>query len=381
MKLYEYEGKKIFQDCGIKIPSNQIVESESDVSKIADRLQYPVFVKSQILSGGRKKSGGVKKASNEKELLQSIQDIFSTNFNDEPIQKVLVEGSLEIEKEIYAGITVDHISSMPLLLFSMYGGIEIEELAANSPEYLFQMNLEPNKVYYLYDMMDFLSGCDVDNIIKRDIAQTLLKLISVYFTYDCITAEINPLCLTSGNDLYAADSKMEIDDSALFRHPEIESFEARDHTLSELELAAKRQGIAYIRLGKGNIGLIAGGAGLGMATMDMISHFGGQPANFLDLGGNATQEKTAGALRLVLETPGIQGVLINVFGGINNCYEMARGVIEVYDSMEPWQSMVVKMRGHSQKEGWDLLEKRGIPLVKYGTTSDAVKILMDSLKE
>ena len=380
MKLYEYEGKRIFKDNGIRIPSSHIVESERDALKIADGIQYPVFVKSQILSGGRKKSGGVKKAENKQILLNSIQGMLSVNVNGEPIGKVLVEDSLEIEQEMYAGITVDHISSMPLLLFSMYGGIEIEELAHKDPEYLYQMNLDPNKVYYLYDMIDFISSIDVDSKIKKDIAQVLLKLVKLYFSYDCITAEINPLCLTSGNDLYAADSKVEIDDSALFRLSGLESLEARDHAISNLELAAKKQGIAYISLGKGNIGLIAGGAGLGMATMDMISHFGGQPANFLDLGGNATQKKTAAALKLVLETPDIEGVLVNVFGGINNCYEMAKGVIEVYDSIEPWPKMVVKMRGHSQKEGWDLLEKRGIPLVKYGTTSDAVRMLMNSLK-
>ena len=179
----------------------------------------------------------------------------------------------------------------------------------------------------------------------------------------------------------AADAKLEIDDSALGRRKEAASFTRRERLLDPLEAEAKAGDIAYVRMDGGNVGLVSGGAGLGMASMDMIFVHGGAPANFLDLGGNATQERTAAALRIVLKTPGVEGILINLFGGINNCESMAKGIAQVLDALHPPQAIVVKMRGHSQDKGWAILEARQIPIVKFGTTEEAVLLLMAKLKE
>ncbi|MHB8917066.1 MAG: ATP-grasp domain-containing protein, partial [Desulfocucumaceae bacterium] len=179
----------------------------------------------------------------------------------------------------------------------------------------------------------------------------------------------------------AADSKIEIDDSALFRVKSVSCFKRKEEIPDPFEAEAKSFGVSYVGMGNGNIGLIAGGAGLGMASMDMISAYGGEPVNFLDLGGGATADKTAASLKIVLKTPGVRGILINLFGGINNCEHMANGIARVVDEIKPLQTIVVKMRGHSQEEGWAILEKRNIPLVKYGTTEEAVRLLMQEMKK
>ncbi len=212
-------------------------------------------------------------------------------------------------------------------------------------------------------------------------ADVLLKLVQAYFRYEAITVEINPLILSEGRGLFAADAKFELDDSALKRTKGVEMFVRKEEEMDPLEKEAQREGIAYVRMSGGNIGLISGGAGLGMATMDMISIHGGRPANFLDLGGDATEEKTAAALRIVLKTPGVEGILMNAFGGINNCERMAKGMVRVVDELRPRQTMVVKMRGHSQDEGWALLESRQIPIVKLGTTEEAVLLLIEKMEE
>jgi len=212
-------------------------------------------------------------------------------------------------------------------------------------------------------------------------AHAVAGLVTAFFRYECITAEINPLVVDGQGRVMAADAKFEIDDSALGRLPEAAAFVRKERQGDPLEEEAKAAGIAYVPLAGGNIGLACSGAGIGMATMDMIGLHGGAPANFLDLGGNATEERTAAALRIVLATPGVEGVLLNLFGGINNCLSMAKGIARVIDEQHPGRAIVVKMRGHSQDEGWAMLEARGVPLVKFGTTEEAVVLLMEKVRE
>ena len=268
----------------------------------------------------------------------------------------------------------------PLLMVSTQGGVDIEAIAVQSPEKLAQMHLDPLKTYRLHHMVNLVLQTGLQGTEMLKLATLLLQLVLSYFKFQAITAEINPVIVDTQGRLFAADAKFEIDDSGLFRVPEAQAFERTDEALTDLELEAKQRGLSYVELSDGNIGLIAGGAGLGMASMDMIAAHGGKPANFLDLGGDATREKTADALRIVLKASGVDGVFVNVFGGINNCEQIALGLTDVIDHAKPEKTIVVKMRGHSQEEGWALLESRNIPFVKFGTTEEAVGLLNEKMR-
>jgi succinyl-CoA synthetase beta subunit len=299
----------------------------------------------------------------------------------EAIDRILIEEKIVKAREVYVGITLDPKELQPLLMISTEGGMDIEEVAERHPETLFTELLNPLERPSLARMIDFglQTGLRGEELLQ--VTNVALKLVNVYFCFEMITAEINPLMISKDRGALAVDAKVEIDDSGLGRIKESETFIRKEALIDPLEMEAKREDIAYVRMPEGNIGLISGGAGLGMATMDMISAHGGRPANFLDLGGNATEEKTAAALRIVLKTPGVEGILMNAFGGINNCERMAKGIVRALDGLRPQQAIVVKMRGHSQEEGWALLESRQIPIVKFGTTEEAVLLLMEKMKK
>jgi succinyl-CoA synthetase beta subunit len=294
----------------------------------------------------------------------------------------LIESKLSIESEFYAGITFDPRNSKPLLMISSQGGVEIEEVAKTNPEQVIKYNIDPANPPQFYVLMDLVVETGITGKKAVQIARLLVNLVKCYFQFEAITAEINPLIIDSNGAAIAADSKFEIDDSALFRVAEVKDFHRGEDEIEDpLEAAATEAGVSFVRLGEGNIGLLAGGAGVGMATMDMVFEYGGRPVNFLDLGGAATPKKTADALKIVLSAPGVEGVFVNVFGGINNCEEMAQGVSDVIDELNPKQTIVVKMRGHSQDEGWAILEAKNIPMIKLGTTEEGVTLLLDEMEK
>jgi len=381
MKLYEFEGKSLFRKMDIPTPRGYVARDLEEAKNSANKSGYPVAVKSQVLGGGRGKAGGIKFIENEEELIHCANEMFGMPCVDGKVEKLLIEEKLSIAHEIYVGITLDPQSSLPLLMISTQGGMDIEEVAQTFPHKVFRKPLDPIKPQRLYHMMEIVLKTGLRGKEMVQVSKILLNLVNCYFKYEAITAEINPLIIDLEGKAFAADSKVEIDDSALFRMREVSSFERNTEALDPLEAEAKAAGVSYVGMDKGNIGLIAGGAGLGMASMDMISAHGGAPANFLDLGGDATPGKTATSLRIVLKTPGVEGVLINAFGGINNCEAMARGIIRVIEELNPPQSIVVKMRGHSQEEGWALLEAGNIPIVKFGTTEEAVILLLKEMRK
>jgi len=266
-------------------------------------------------------------------------------------------------------------------MISPSGGMDIETVAHSTPGELHCLPLDPLDLPGLPQVVDLVHRAGLQDEEMFRVSGTVQNLIGAYFRYEAITAEINPLIIDAQGRVIAVDAKLEIDDSALGRVKEAASFVRTERAGDPLEAEAKAEDIAYVRMEGGNIGLVSGGAGLGMASMDMISVHGGAPANFLDLGGNATREKTAAAVRIVMKTPGVEGVLINLFGGINNCESMAKGIAQVLDALHPLQTIVVKMRGHSQDEGWAILEARQVPIVKFGTTEEAVLLLMSKLEE
>ena len=300
----------------------------------------------------------------------------------ERVTTILIENKLSIDSEFYAGITFDPAESTPLLIISSQGGVDIEQVAKSTPEKLIKLHLDPGNPPQFFDLMNLVLKTGITGKRMVQISKVLVNLVACYHKFDAITTEINPLIIDTNGNAIAADAKFEIDDSALFRLEEVKTFYRGEENIEDpLEIKAQEAGVSYVRLGKGNIGLIAGGAGVGMATMDMVFEYGGEPANFLDLGGSVTPQKTADALKIVLSTPGVDGVFVNVFGGINDCAEMAQGIADVIDELNPGQQITVKMRGHSQDKGWEILEAKNIPLIKYGTTEEGVKLLLDEMEK
>jgi len=380
MKLYEFEGKSLLQKAGIPVPVGDVAASVTEAQAIADRLGLPVVLKGQVLGGGRGKAGGIRFAETRDQLAEAAARLLGMSLAGETVKTIRIEEKIAALSEFYMGITLDLEASLPVVMVSESGGIDIESVAKDTPQALYTIHLAPTRAFRLYHALELVSKTGLTGQMLTGVSGILLKLVHGYFRFEALTAEINPLIIAGDGRILAADAKIEIDDSALFRLPDVRAFVRAQAAADPLEAEAVAAGVSYVRLEGGNIGLISGGAGLGMASMDMIKKHGGAPANFLDLSGDATPERTAAALRVVLKTPGVEGVLLNVFGGINNCEQMALGIARVVDELKPAQAIAVKMRGHSQDEGWAILEKRNIPIVKYGTTEEAVVLLLDRMK-
>lgn len=373
MKLYEFEGKQLLSDAGIPVPQGFIADSVQAAVLGCETLGYPVAVKVQVLRGGRKKAGGICFAESESDLMLNAESFLEMKIKNEKIKMLYIEKKLSIRSEYYAGITLEPGSGSPLLILSSRGGIDIEAVAREYPEELFKKKLTSLKPYRLHHVIDMVQKTGLKGQELLQTARIVLSLIHCYFLNEALTAEINPLVIDNKGRVIAADAKFEIDDACLFRNKTMSRFKRSEKQTDPLEAAANIADVSYVQLNHGDIGIIAGGAGLGMATVDMILALGGRPANFLDLGGDSTRQKTAAALRIVLQTPGVKSVLVNIFGGTNNCETIALGISDVVAELCPSQRIVVKMRGHSQDEGWALLEERQIPVIKFGTTEDAVR--------
>lgn len=381
MKLYEYEGKSLFRRMGIPLPRGSVAASEEEAVEAAAQIGYPVVAKSQVLRGGRGKAGAIAFADDERELVKKVQELLGKCISDEMVESVLIEEKVSVVSELYVGITIDPQKSFPLLMFSTYGGMDIEEIAEAHPEQLLKMCVDPVNRPRIFHLLDFCSPSGLRGRQLEQVSRVARSLVQCFFTCEAITTEINPLAVDEKGELCALDAKVEIDDSAMFRVRDVLGLKREGKASDPFEEEARRAGVSYVGLDRGNIGLITGGAGLGMASMDMIAAHGGEPANFLDLGGDATPEKTTAALRIVIESPRVEGVFFNAFGGINNCEEMAHGISRVIDELKPSKPIVVKMRGHAQEEGWALLEAREVPVVKFGTTEEAIMLLLELMKK
>lgn len=375
MRLLEFEGKQIFERYGIPIQTGIVAITPEEAVAAAEKIGYPVVLKAQVLAGGRGKAGGVKFAHDASEVIENSKKILGMVIKGEATKCLLVNGIIDIEIELYAGITIDPGVGLPILMFSTSGGMDIELVAKETPEKLLRMHLDPTKAYRPYDMVNFLQNSDLKTSLLPKVANILLRLIQGFYGADATTTEINPLIITKDQQVLALDSKVVIDDSALKRQPLLKK---KKEQLSLIEERAKKAEVNYVLL-DGNIAVIAGGAGLAMATMDLVSHFGGKPASFLDTGGGISSDHMAEALRISLETKGVEGVIVNVFGGINNCEIIAKGIAEVIDQDQPSIPIVVKMRGHSQDEGWKILEDRNIPIIKFGTSEEAIRLLLNTV--
>jgi len=353
MKLHEYQSKLIFAEYGVPIPKGRVAATAAEAKQIAEELGGRVVVKSQVLVGGRGKAGGIRLAKDPDEAEELATQILSIEIKGLPVRKVLIDEAADIEKEIYLGITNDRAARRPVMMASSEGGVDIEEVARVTPEKIIKVHIDPLLGLQGYQSRDIAAGIDLPREHWRSFGVIAGGLWEDYKKSDANLAEINPLVITADSKLLAVDGKMVLDDNALFRHPELA--EKRDLDIEDdSEIEARKYGLSYIKL-DGDIGCMVNGAGLAMTTMDVIKLFGGEPANFLDIGGGAGAEKVAAAFRIILSDKNIKAVLINIFGGITRGDEVARGILAAMDDVKPDVPMVVRLVGTNAEEGRQLL--------------------------
>jgi succinyl-CoA synthetase beta subunit len=353
MKLHEYQSKQYFAKYGIPIPKGRIAATSNEAKQIAEELGGRTVIKAQVLVGGRGKAGGIRLAKHPAEVEELATQILAMKIKGLPVRKVLVDEAANIDKEIYLGITNDRAARRPVMMASAAGGVDIEEVAKESPEKIVKVHIDPLLGLRDYQARDIAAGIDLPRDYWRTFGKIAKGLWQVYNRSDATLAEINPLVITSDKRLLAVDGKMVLDDNALFRHPDLS--EMRDLDVeAPSEIEARKYGLSFIKL-DGNIGCMVNGAGLAMTTMDIIKLFGGEPANFLDIGGGASSEKVAAAIRIILNDPNVKAVLFNIFGGITRGDEVARGILTALDEVKSDIPMVIRLVGTNAEEGRQIL--------------------------
>ena len=369
MKLHEYQSKTIFAKYGIPIPKGRVAATAEEAKQIAEELGGRAVIKAQVLVGGRGKAGGVKVAKNSDEAAEFASQILAMSIKGLRVRKVLVDEAAGIAHEIYFSITNDRAAKKPVMIASAAGGVDIEEVAATTPEKIIKVHVDPLLGLRDYQARDIAASIDLPRELWRDFSKIATSLWNVYRENDAELAEINPLVITKDNKLVALDGKMLIDDNSLFRHTDLAEIRDIDEE-APAETDARRHGLSFIKL-DGNIGCMVNGAGLAMTSMDIVKLFGGEPANFLDIGGGAGADKVAAAMRIILSDPNVKAVLFNIFGGITRCDEVARGILVAMDQVKPKVPMVVRLVGTYAEEGRKLLENAN--MITAETLADAAK--------
>ena len=353
MKLHEYQSKRLFAEHGVPIPDGEVATTPEEAKAIAEKLGGAVVVKSQVLVGGRGKAGGIKLAKDPDEAQELAEKILSLEIKGLPVRKVLIDEAADIQTEIYLGITNDRAAKKPVFMASAAGGVDIEEVAATTPEKIIKIHIDPLLGLQDFQVLNLAVGIELKRELWKQFNKVAHGLWQAYKSFDATLAEINPLIITGDKQLMAVDGKMIIDDNAMFRHPDLESHRDLDvEDASETE--AKEYGLTYIKL-DGEIGCMVNGAGLAMASMDILKFFGGEPANFLDIGGGADEKKVAAALRIILKDPNVKAVLFNIFGGITRGDLVAKGILAALDEVKPTIPLVVRLVGTNAEEGRALL--------------------------
>ena len=374
MKLHEYQSKRIFARYGVPIPRGDVASTPDDVYEIAARLGRRVVVKAQVLVGGRGKAGGIKLAQNAAEAEAKASQILGMDIKGLKVRKVLIdEAAMDIIREIYLGIVIDRAARCPVMMASAEGGVEIEEVARAMPERIFKVSIDPFLGLRGYQARELAFGIGLDKDLVSSFTDIATGLYNAFVGCDASLAEINPLLVTdqSGGrpSLLAVDGKIIIDDNALFRHSDLaDMWDVDEEVPAETE--ARYYGLSYVKL-DGEIGCMVNGAGLAMATMDIIKLYGGMPANFLDIGGGAQADRVAAALRIILADPKVKAVLFNIFGGITRCDEVAKGVLEALEQVPTGVPMVARLVGTNEEEGRRILA--GAKMVTANTLVEAAQ--------
>ncbi len=353
MKLHEYQAKRIFAQYGIPIPRGEVATSPTQAREIAQRLGKPVVIKSQVLVGGRGKAGGIKLARTPDEAEARADDILGMNIKGLIVKRVLVDEAADLQKEIYLGLVIDRARRRVVMMASSEGGVDIEEVAASHPDAIKTVTIDPALGMKSYQAIGLASAIGLPQEHFRTFTQIALGLYEAFIRSDAELAEINPLVIQGDGSLLAVDGKMVLEDNALFRHPDLEEMRDLDEE-APAESEARINGLSYVKL-DGEIGCMVNGAGLAMATMDIVKYYGREPANFLDIGGGARAEKVAAALRIILSDPNVKAVLFNIFGGITRCDEVARGILAALEQVPTKVPMVARLVGTNEEEGRAIL--------------------------
>lgn len=353
MKLHEYQSKLIFSKFGVPIPKGRVASTASEARQIAEELGGRAVIKAQVLIGGRGKAGGIRVAKSPEEAEELATQILGMEIKGFPVRKILIDEAANIDQEIYLGITNDRAARRPVMMASAAGGVDIEEVARTAPEKIIKIHIDPLLGLRDYQNRDVALGIDLHRNHWKQFGEIARGLWRAYSECDATLAEINPLVVTKEKQLVALDGKMLLDDNALFRHSDLAEMRDIDEE-APAETEARKYGLSFIKL-DGQIGCMVNGAGLAMTTMDIVNLFGGEPANFLDIGGGASSDKVAAALRIILSDRNVKAILFNIFGGITRCDEVAKGILTALAEVKPKVPMVVRLVGTNAEEGRRLL--------------------------
>lgn len=377
MKIYEFQAYEIFTKRGIPFPYGEVAKTSEEVKNIAEKIGKPVVIKAQVPVGGRGKAGGIKFASTPEEAYKVSKRILKSKIKGILVKKVLVTESISIKDEYYVGVTIDRSQKKVVVMVSPAGGVDIEELAITNPQKISRLYVNPLLGFKKHQAKELASFITKDKKLILSIEKILSTLYRIFEEMDSSLVEINPLVITKEGNLFAVDAKVIFDDNALFRHPQI--IELRDLEAEDLlEVRAREAGLSYVKL-EGNIGCIVNGAGLAMATMDLVNHYGAEPANFLDVGGGASSNQVGEALNIILSDEKVKAILINIFGGITRCDIVAEGLIEILSKRKIDLPLVIRLTGTNEEEGQKKLRDiKGIFLVTH--MDEAAKKVMEIVK-
>ena len=386
MKIHEYQAKSILSQYGVRIPTGEVAETAEKAYEIAKEIGPRVVVKAQIHAGGRGKGGGVKLANTPEEAQERAQEIIGMNLvthqtgpEGKIVKRILVEEALDIAKELYIGIVIDRAKEAPVVMASSEGGMEIEKVAAETPELIFKEYINPGTGFLPFQARKLAFRLGLEGNTFKQAVKFLLALYNAFESTDASLAEINPLLITSQGDVLALDAKMNFDDNALVRHPNIKEMRDLDEE-DPLEAEASKFDLNYIKL-DGNVGCMVNGAGLAMATMDIIMYSGGMPANFLDVGGGVSEEAVKNAFKILTSDKDVKAALINIFGGIVRCDLVANGIVKAAKELELKIPMVVRLEGTNVEQGKKILDESGLAFFSASSMKEAAEKIVPLASE
>ncbi|TMK91132.1 MAG: ADP-forming succinate--CoA ligase subunit beta [Actinobacteria bacterium] len=354
MDLYEYQGKEVFSRYGIPVSEGRLATTPEEARAAAEELGGQVVVKAQVLTGGRGKAGGVKLAEGPEEAEARAREILGLDIRGHVVRKVWIEQASEIAKEYYLSVTFDRGAKKPLLMLTKEGGVEIEQVAADNPDALARLHVDPLAGFHQFVARRLIYAAGIDEANEqRQILPIVAQLYAAFVGADAMLCEINPLIVTPGGEVRALDAKVTVDDNALYKHPDIAEMQDLE-AVPPVERAARAKGVTYVKL-DGEVGILGNGAGLVMSTLDVVALAGGRPANFCDLGGGGQAQGVVDALEVITADPQVRSILFNIFGGITRCDEVARGILQALGQMSISHPIVVRLDGTNAEEGRQIL--------------------------